>query len=46
MVPMPNQLKRRLFIIAGTIALGLGVIGIILPVLQQHLSYCWQQFAT
>jgi hypothetical protein len=33
MVPMPNQLKRRLFIIAGTIALGLGVIGIILPVL-------------
>ena len=30
---MPNQLKRRVFIIAGTIALVLGVVGIILPVL-------------
>ena len=33
MVPMPDKLKRRLFVIAGTIALVLGVVGIILPVL-------------
>ena len=33
MVPMPEKLKRRLFVIAGTIALVLGVVGIILPVL-------------
>ena len=30
---MPDKLKRRLFVIAGTIALVLGVVGIILPVL-------------
>jgi uncharacterized protein len=29
----PESLKRRLYVIAGSIALGLGVIGIILPVL-------------
>ena len=29
----PNKLKRRIFVIAGTIALVLGVIGIIIPVL-------------
>ena len=33
MVQMPDKLKRQLFVIAGTIALVLGVIGIILPVL-------------
>jgi len=33
MVPMPDKLKRRVFVIAGTIALVLGVIGIVLPVL-------------
>ena len=33
MVPMLDKLKRRIFIIVGTIALVLGVIGIILPVL-------------
>jgi uncharacterized membrane protein YbaN (DUF454 family) len=33
MVPMPNKLKRRLFVIAGTVALIFGVVGIILPVL-------------
>jgi len=33
MVSMPDKLKRRLFVIAGTIALVLGVVGIILPVL-------------
>ncbi len=33
MVPMPDKLKRQVFVIAGTIALVLGVIGIVLPVL-------------
>ena len=33
MVPMPDKLKRRVFVIAGTLALVLGVVGIILPVL-------------
>jgi len=30
---MPDKVKKRLFVIAGTIALVLGVVGIILPVL-------------
>ncbi len=30
---MPDKLKRRVFVIAGTIALVLGVVGIIFPVL-------------
>jgi len=33
MTPKPDKLKRRLFVIAGTLALGIGVIGIIIPVL-------------
>jgi uncharacterized membrane protein YbaN (DUF454 family) len=33
MIPKPDKLKRRLFVIAGTIALGIGVVGIIIPVL-------------
>jgi len=33
MVPLPDKVKGRLFVIAGTIALVLGVVGIILPVL-------------
>jgi uncharacterized membrane protein YbaN (DUF454 family) len=33
MVPMPGKLKGRLFVIAGTITLVLGAVGIILPVL-------------
>ncbi len=33
MTRIPDKLKRRLFVIAGTITLGIGVIGIILPVL-------------
>jgi uncharacterized membrane protein YbaN (DUF454 family) len=33
MTPTPDKLKRRLFVIAGTIALVTGVIGIIIPVL-------------
>jgi hypothetical protein len=33
MTPTPDKLKRRLFVIAGTIALVIGVIGIIIPVL-------------
>ena len=33
MTPTPDKLKRRLFVIAGTIALGIGVVGIIIPVL-------------
>jgi len=33
MVPMPDKLKRRVFVVAGTVALILGVVGIILPVL-------------
>ena len=33
MAPIQDRLKRRLFVIAGTIALVLGIIGIILPVL-------------
>ena len=33
MTPIPDKLKRRLFVIAGTITLGIGIIGIILPVL-------------
>jgi uncharacterized membrane protein YbaN (DUF454 family) len=31
--PVPEKVKRRLFIIAGTIALGLGLVGIFIPVL-------------
>ena len=33
MTRIPDRLRRRLFVIAGTIALGLGVVGIIVPVL-------------
>ena len=33
MTPTSDKLKRRLFVIAGTIALGIGVVGIIIPVL-------------
>lgn len=33
MTRIPNKLKRRLFVIAGTIALGIGVVGIIVPLL-------------
>jgi uncharacterized membrane protein YbaN (DUF454 family) len=33
MTPTPDRLKTRLFVIAGTIALGIGVVGIIIPVL-------------
>ena len=33
MTPTPDKLKRRLFVIAGTIALGIGVVGIIIPIL-------------
>jgi uncharacterized protein len=33
MFPISDRLKRRVFVIAGTIALVLGVAGIILPVL-------------
>ena len=33
MVPMSDKLKRRVFVIAGTSALVLGVVGIIFPVL-------------
>ena len=33
MTPSRDKYKKRLFIIAGTIALGIGVIGIIIPVL-------------
>ncbi len=33
MTPTPDKLKRQLFVIAGTIALGIGVVGIIIPVL-------------
>ena len=33
MIPIPDKLKRQLFVIAGTIAFVLGVVGIILPVL-------------
>ncbi|MFC1919845.1 YbaN family protein [Chloroflexota bacterium] len=33
MTPRTDRWKRRLFIIAGTIALGIGVVGIIIPVL-------------
>ena len=33
MTPTSDKLKRRLFVIAGTIALGIGVVGIIMPVL-------------
>jgi uncharacterized membrane protein YbaN (DUF454 family) len=33
MTPTSDRLKRRLFVIAGTIALGIGVVGIIVPVL-------------
>jgi len=33
MTRIPDKLKRRLFVIAGTIALGIGVVGIIVPVL-------------
>ena len=33
MSPPPDKLKRRLFVIAGTVALSIGVVGIIIPVL-------------
>ncbi len=33
MTRIPDKLRRRLFVVAGTIALGLGVVGIIVPVL-------------
>jgi uncharacterized membrane protein YbaN (DUF454 family) len=33
MAPLSDKLKRRLFVIAGSIALAIGVIGIIMPVL-------------
>ena len=33
MVPVTNKLKKKLFVIAGTIALILGIVGIIMPVL-------------
>jgi len=33
MAPIQDRLKRRLYIIAGTIALALGIVGVILPVL-------------
>lgn len=33
MTPTPDKLKRQLFVIAGTIALGIGVVGIIISVL-------------
>ena len=33
MTRIPYELKRRLFVIAGTIALGTGIVGIIVPVL-------------
>jgi uncharacterized membrane protein YbaN (DUF454 family) len=33
MTPTTDKLKRRLFVIVGTIALGIGVVGIIIPVL-------------
>ena len=32
-VHTPDMLKRRLFVVAGTIALVLGIVGIIIPVL-------------
>ena len=33
MVAITDKLKRRLFVVAGTIALVLGIVGIIMPVL-------------
>jgi uncharacterized membrane protein YbaN (DUF454 family) len=33
MTPTPDRLKRRLLVIAGTIALCIGVVGIIIPIL-------------
>ena len=33
MTRIPYELKRRLFVTAGTIALGTGIVGIIVPVL-------------
>jgi uncharacterized membrane protein YbaN (DUF454 family) len=33
MSPIPEKVKRRLFVIGGTIALGLGLVGIFMPVL-------------
>src|SRR4030043_203638 len=33
MTSTPDKLKRRLFVIAGSITLGIGVVGIIVPVL-------------
>jgi uncharacterized membrane protein YbaN (DUF454 family) len=33
MAPLSDKLKRRIFVIAGSIALAIGVIGIIMPVL-------------
>ena len=33
MICLPDKVKRRLFVIAGTIALVIGVVGIIIPIL-------------
>jgi uncharacterized membrane protein YbaN (DUF454 family) len=33
MTPIPKKMKRRLFVIAGTIALVIGIVGIFMPVL-------------
>jgi uncharacterized protein len=33
MAPAPDKFKKQIFVIAGSIALGLGVIGIVIPVL-------------
>ncbi len=33
MAPISDKLKRRIFVIAGSVALAIGVIGIIMPVL-------------
>lgn len=37
MTPTPDRLKRRLFVIAGTVALVIGVVGIIIPVMPDAL---------
>ena len=36
-----SRFKRGLFIVAGTIFLGLGGIGIFLPICPRHLFYCF-----